>query len=111
MFGGDFEGVLGADGADAEGFNAEAQVFWRAGGRGHVEDVVQVAGVEDWSEWLADVVLFEAEAGLVCEVGDVAVVTGGKVVNADHSVALAEEAIGEVRTKESGCAGNEYVHG
>jgi hypothetical protein len=36
---------------------------------------------------------------------------GGEIVDAENGVALAQQAVGEVRTKKSGGAGNKYAHG
>jgi RNase H-fold protein (predicted Holliday junction resolvase) len=36
-------------------------------------------------------------------------VAGGEVVDADNSIALAQQAVGEVRTKKPGGAGNKDV--
>ena len=94
VFFGDGQGVLSADGADAERLDGEAQIFGRAGGRGHIEDVVDGAGIEG----LADVSVLELEARLGGEVGDVLHVAGGQVVNAENGVAFAKQAVSEVRT-------------
>ena len=36
---------------------------------------------------------------------------GGEVVNAEHGVAVGQEAVGEMGTKEAGGAGKKNVHG
>ncbi len=102
----DFECVFCADGAYAQGFQAQAKIFGRAGGGSEVEDVIYRSRIEG----LADVALLEAEAGFVGQVGEVIRIAGGEIVDADYSVALAQQAVGEVRTKETGGAGNKYVH-
>ena len=38
-------------------------------------------------------------------------VAGGEVIDADNGVALAQQAVGEVRTEKSGGAGDKYAHG
>ena len=68
VFAGEVEGVDGSGGADEEGFDAEAGVVDGAGGRGEVEDVIDLARVEG----LADVLLEQAEAALVLEVARLA---------------------------------------
>ena len=54
-----------------------------------------------------DVVLDVLEGGVFTEVGDVPFCAGAEVIDADHAVALGEEALAEVATKETGSAGDE----
>ena len=90
---GEIEGVDGAGGTDEEGFDAEAGVVDRTSGRGEVKDLIDRAGVEG----LADVLLDEAEAGLVREVSEVSVAAGREVVDADNGMAFGEEGVTKVR--------------
>jgi hypothetical protein len=43
-------------------------------------------------------------------VGDVFAIAGAEIVDAHHGMALAQQPIGEVRTKKSGSAGYKYAH-
>ena len=43
--------------------------------------------------------------------GKVFASAGGEVVDAEHGVALAQQAVGEVRAEKSGGAGHKYAHG
>jgi hypothetical protein len=45
------------------------------------------------------------------QVGEVLAVAGGEVIDADNGVALAQQAVGQVRTEKSGGAGDKYAHG
>ena len=85
----DVEGVDGAGGADQQGFDAEAHVVDGAGGRGEVEDVVDLAEIEG----LADVLLDEAEARLVLEMSEVGEIAGAEVIDADDGVAFGEQSV------------------
>jgi hypothetical protein len=53
----------------------------------------------------ADIALLETEAGIMGEMGKVLRVARAQIVDANHGVALAEHAIGEMRAKESSGAG------
>jgi hypothetical protein len=50
------------------------------------------------------------KAGLAGQMGQIFEVAGGEIVDAENGVALAQQAIGEVRAEKSGGAGNKYVH-
>ena len=51
------------------------------------------------------------EAWLIGQMGEVFPVAGREVIDADNGVALAQQPVGEVRTKKSGGAGDKYAHG
>ena len=55
---------------------------------------------------VCNVVLDEPESGISRKMGDVLGASGYQVVNADHSMAFCNEPIAEMRTKESGAAGD-----
>jgi hypothetical protein len=107
----DLQGVFRAGRADAESFDAQAEILRRAGRGCHVEDVVQRARIDFKREWFADIPFLKIEARLVREVGQVFRGAGGEIVDADHGMSLAEETVCEVRAQESGCAGYEYALG
>jgi hypothetical protein len=90
----DFESILDADGAYAQGFNAKAEILRGAGGRRQVEDVVHRAQIEG----LADVALFKLEARMCGQVGNVVAIASAEIVDANYGVALGQQAICEVRT-------------
>ncbi len=90
---GKIKGIEGAGRTYQEGFDAQAGVVDRTGGRGEVEDVVDGARIE----WLADIVLDEAEAGLVGEMGEIGMVAGREVVEADDGVAFGEQRVTKMR--------------
>ena len=97
----------GSIGADQKSFGAEATVVDGAGGRGEVEDVVDVAGIEG----LRNVVIDKAEARFVLEMGEVCRVAGAQVVDADDDVPLAEQGVGKVGAEEACGTGDENRFG
>lgn len=103
---GDIEGIAGAVGADAEGFDAEAGIVDGAGRGSEVEDVVDRAEVEG----LDDVLLDEVEAGLVLEVAEIVEGAGAEVVDADDGVVIGQQGIGEVGAEEASCSCYKYAH-
>ena len=53
--------------------------------------------------------LHQREVGFPQQVRDVVAVAAEKVVEADHGMAFRQQAFAQVRTDESGTAGNEYL--
>src|ERR1044071_6777203 len=77
-----------------------------AGGRGEIEDVVELAAVER----SADILLEEFEARLVCKVRDVVARSGEQVVDAENRLSLRQEGIAEMGAEKTSTAGDEYAH-
>ena len=103
----DFQGICDAYRADAQGFNSQSEILRRAGRRGKVEDVIYRPQVEG----SAYIQLLEAEARFMAQVREVFAIAGAEVIHADNGVALAQQAVSEVRTKKPGSAGDKYAHG
>jgi hypothetical protein len=61
-------------------------------------------------ETRADVPLFKPEARIAGEMDKVLPVSGGHIVHAENGVAVAQQAVGKVRTKKTGSAGDENMH-
>ena len=62
-------------------------------------------------ERVDDIVAHELEAGIADKMLDIRLTTSEEIVEADDFVSLLDQAIAEMRTKESGSAGNEDTHG
>jgi hypothetical protein len=86
VFAGEVQGVDGACRTDEESFGAEASVVGGAGGRGEVEDIIDLARIK----WLRDVVFEKAEAALVFEVAEIGEVPGAEVIDTDNCVSCSE---------------------
>jgi len=89
IFMGNFQGILSADRADAQRFDSQLQILRRAGGRRHIEDRIHFARIKR----LTNVLLLKPKSRLIGEMSDVAEVSGRKIVNAEHRVPFAEQAI------------------
>ena len=98
--------VFRSDRTHAQGFDGKPKIFGRTGRGSQVEDVVHRPRVKR----LADVPFLEGEARFVGQVSQVVPVARGEVVDADYSVAFAQQPICQMGTKETGGAGNQYAH-
>jgi hypothetical protein len=107
ILGGDLKSVLCSDRAHAKGFDGQAHIFGRTGGGSKVVDKVYGARVEG----LADIPFLEVESRLIGQMGQVARLAGGEIVNAEDGVAFTQQAVCKVRAKKPGGAGNQYTHG
>ena len=72
-------------------------VIDRAGWRGKVEDVVDLAEVER----VADVVQFEVEARLALQMLQIAHSARQQVVHGNHFVAIGQQGVAQVRAKKA----------
>src|SRR5271157_2888817 len=106
MAGGNFKGVFHANRANLQCLYPQAEILRWTGRRSKVEDVIHWAHVEG----LADVPLLKAEAWLIGQVRNVIPAAGAEVIDAFDGVALAQQAVGEVRTEKSGGPGNNNAH-
>jgi len=61
-------------------------------------------------ERIYHIVAHQFEVGAAVQMGDVALPPGEKVIETDDIVAVLEETVTEVRTKEAGAAGDKYAH-
>ena len=77
-----------------------------AGGAGQVVDLVDLD-----IQRKGDVVAHELEAGVVEQVGDVVLGAGEEVVDAEHVVALGQQAVAQVAAQKAGAAGDEDALG
>ena len=98
------ERVVGAVGADLQRVQRQAQVVDRRGRRGEVVDEVDRLVDE---VRLDDVDVHVHEALGVADVLDVRERARLEVVDADHAVAAREQLVAEVRSEESGAAGDQ----
>jgi hypothetical protein len=57
-----------------------------------------------------DIVAHELEAGIANKMLDIRLTTSEEIIEADDFVPLLDKAVAEVRSKESGSAGNENTH-
>jgi hypothetical protein len=48
---------------------------------------------------------------MTAEMGEVIQIPRGQIVHAENPVAVAQQAVGKMRSEKPGCAGNKYVHG
>jgi hypothetical protein len=62
-----------------------------------------LAGIEG----LADIALLENEGGLMPEMSEILKIPGGEIVDAEHAIALGDEAIRKMRAEKAGSAGYE----
>ena len=99
--------VVRPEAPDLERLDRKVQVIDRARWRREVQDTVDV--IVD-VERLRHVVLDQAESVEGREKLRVVTRSGDEVVDADHLVAIGQEALGEVRAKEAGGAGDENAH-
>src|SRR5438270_4712539 len=84
VFMSDVEGVKGANGADLERGNPMNCVIDRAGGAGEVEHVIDVADVE----WLANVLFYKFERGLIAEMIEIDAASGEEIIDDNHAAAF-----------------------
>ena len=98
------ERVMGAVGADLQRVQRQAQVVDRRGGRGEVVD--EVDGLVDEVR-LDDVHADVHEQVGVADVLDVGQRAGLEVVHADHAVAAREQLVAQMRSEETGAAGDQ----
>lgn len=84
--------------------SVEPLAGWVEGARRReVEDVAHAA----WHpERLGQVAPYQLEVGPGGQMGDVADVPVGEVVDADHGVVLAEQSLTQMRTEEAGASGH-----
>ena len=61
-------------------------------------------------ERVNDIVAHELEAGIANKMLDIRLTTSEEIIEADDFVPLLDKAVAEVRSKESGSAGNENTH-
>ena len=100
------ERVVGAERADLQRLNRQLEVVDRARGTRPVQD--EVHGSVD-VDVAGDVVADEFEVA-AAEVGEVGEVAREQVVDADDGMAAIEERFAEVRSDESGGAGDDGSH-
>ena len=97
------ESIPGALGTHIQCLRTKPRVVGRTGRGSEIEQVVDLSQVER----LADVLLYQGEAGLVDQSGEVGDPAGGKVVDTYDVMALGEESIAKMRAKEAGGAGDQ----
>lgn len=73
-----------------QGFNTKPMVVNRAGGRGEVEDVIDVPRLER----LADILLEQCESRFAAQVVEVCERTSAKVINAQNRMPFRKQRIG-----------------
>jgi len=73
---------------------------------GQVEDAVDLE-----LEGIDDVVAHELERGVRQKMGDVPLLAGEQVVDADHLVTVPQQPVAKVGAEETGAAGHEDAHG
>ena len=69
-----------------------------------MEDVIEGPGEIDVG---GDVVVDELEVGAGAQMGDVVEVAGEEIIHGNDAVSFGQETIAEVRSKETGAAGDE----
>ncbi len=98
----DIERVKGSERADFERGDAVHAVVNRAGRAGKVKDVVDFAHVER----LANIFLDKFETRIVAQVLEVGAASGEQIVDDDHAPAFAEQGVAQMRSQETGAAGD-----
>ena len=98
------ECVVGPQAADLERLDRELEVVDRAGGRGEVQDAVDVLVEEERD---GDVVFDQPKAVERLQMFGIFTGTRDEVVDADDVVTVFEEALGEVGAEKARSAGND----
>ncbi len=104
---GNLQRVLHAHRAHAQRLDPQAQILRRAGRRSQIENVIHLARIEA----RANVPLLKPEARMTGEMGEVLQVPRRQIIHAKNGMAFAQQAVGKVRTKKAGSAGDENMHG
>ncbi len=83
------------------------QIFFGAGQRRQVPDVIEAAGDVERSR---DVAFDEAEVRVLLEMRQIAARAGDQIVQADDAVAFRQQAVAQMRTDETGGPRNQMFH-
>ncbi len=94
----DLEGMESSQRTDFQRGNAVNRVIHRAGGTGEVEDEIDRADVEG----LADIFIYKIKSGVISEMVKVRTPPGEQVVDDNHTPALAEQSVAQMRSQKTG---------
>ena len=92
---------------DLQSLDTVLQVIDRAGRRGEVKHVVNLAGIER----LADILLQELESRLMTRVREVLHAPGQQVVGADYGVPLCQHRVAQMRSQKARPSSDQDAHG
>ena len=96
--------VMRAERADFQRRDRQFEIINRAGGRGEMEDVIDLIGHE---QILGHVLLDESVIFVPGEVLDVREVPGDEIVDRDHAMTFREQPVGQMRAEKPGAAGHD----
>lgn len=111
----DFEHVARSDGAHVQGLNGMREILPRARKRSQMPHMIEGAAGVGRVICSNDIVpghvaLDQPETRIAFQLREIAPRSGDQIVHADHVVAEMNKTIAEMRSDESGRAGDEMTH-